>query len=159
MAELQRTEIAARIKQARIEAGFTQPEMADLLTVAARTYQNYESDRVPWSLLGLISEATSRSMAWLLHGEDPPAGDMPALINRLDDLELTVAAKLDELLDIARPAVDPADVTDVLTAGIEEQRAAAEQPAPGSADASDATPADPEAPAQGKRRAGQRPAR
>jgi DNA-binding XRE family transcriptional regulator len=52
MAEIERVGIAKRIRQARKEAGLSQPEMADALGVIARTYQNYESvkePRTPWA--------------------------------------------------------------------------------------------------------------
>lgn len=70
--------VAARIKQARLEANLTQEEMADLLHVRQRTYQNYESQsrrlvRVPFRLLDQIAEATDKTAEWLLHGTAAPA--------------------------------------------------------------------------------------
>lgn len=47
-------EICARIKQARVEAGFTQAEAADTLGVTMRAYQNYEATRVPFRSLTRI---------------------------------------------------------------------------------------------------------
>lgn len=89
MAELQKAEITARIRQARKEAGLTQPEMAELLEVAMRTYQHYEDDRVPWSLMGRISDVSGKSIRWLLHGEEEPS------VEGIAELE----AKLDRLLE------------------------------------------------------------
>jgi transcriptional regulator with XRE-family HTH domain len=89
MAELQKADITARIREARIESGLTQPEMAELLDVGSRTYQNYESDRVPWGLLGRIADATGRSVPWLLHGrEEPPIEGLADLERKLDKLLL-----------------------------------------------------------------------
>jgi transcriptional regulator with XRE-family HTH domain len=93
MAELHKAEITARIRQARKEAGLTQPEMAKLLEVAMRTYQNYEDERVPWDLMGRISDVTGRSLRWLLHGEDDAEPSQQVML-RLDRLD----RKLDELL-------------------------------------------------------------
>lgn len=61
--------ICKRIKKARVEAGFTQREMADLLGLTERGYQNYERNRVPFRLLGRISELTGKTQEWLLRGE------------------------------------------------------------------------------------------
>jgi transcriptional regulator with XRE-family HTH domain len=69
MSELERAAICARIRQARIEAGLTQEELADLLHVRQRTIHNYETDRVPWRMIGKIAEITGRSSEWLLHGD------------------------------------------------------------------------------------------
>lgn len=93
MAELQKREIVGRIREARKETGLTQPQMAELLDVAQRTYQNYESDRVPWNLMGRISDISGRSLRWLLHGEDDAEPSM-AVMQRLCVLE----TKLDRLL-------------------------------------------------------------
>lgn len=65
----QEREICARIKRARIEAGLTQDEFADLLKVEKRTVQNYELDRVPWRYLKDISKITGRAQEWLLRGD------------------------------------------------------------------------------------------
>lgn len=95
MSELQREEITARIKQARNEAGLTQPEIADLLDVAPRTYQNYEADRVPWGLINDIAKITGKTAQWLLHGETPDVlGGFAAPSVQLDRIE----AKIDVLL-------------------------------------------------------------
>src|SRR5690349_7984096 len=64
-------EICARIKQARKEKGLTQQEMADLLNVEKRTYQNYEDYRVPFKLLDKIAKLTDKPQEWLLYGEGP----------------------------------------------------------------------------------------
>ena len=98
MAELQRKEIIGRIRQARKEAGLSQPEMAELCEVATRTYQNYEDFRVPWGLLGRIGEAAGRPLGWMLHGDDNPTTETPDLLAALADLQ----AKTDEALRLLR---------------------------------------------------------
>jgi transcriptional regulator with XRE-family HTH domain len=99
MAELQKRDITKRIRQARQEAGLTQPQMADVLDVAGRTYQNYEDDRVPWALMGRISDVTGRSLRWLLHGEDDaePSMEIMQRIGRLEISQERIEAKLDAL--------------------------------------------------------------
>jgi len=96
----QRRAICARIKQARVEAGFTQEEMADNLYVRPRTYQNYERDRVPWRLLDQIAKLTKREQAWFLHGDEGP--DLSAVLARI---ETAVQKTRDELHEI-RDRVD-----------------------------------------------------
>jgi DNA-binding transcriptional regulator YiaG len=66
MDDLQEEAICARIQKARKEAGLNQDEFAELLEVIKRTVQNYESNRVPWSKMGQISEITGKSTRWLL---------------------------------------------------------------------------------------------
>lgn len=61
-------QICARIKQARKAAGLTQEDMANLLNVTTRAYQNYERDRVPFRSLGKIANLTNVTQEWLLHG-------------------------------------------------------------------------------------------
>lgn len=72
VAELERAAIAARIKQARKEAGLSQPEMAEAIGVIPRTYQNYESvkdPRTPWGLMNEIATVTGKTTEWLIHGD------------------------------------------------------------------------------------------
>jgi transcriptional regulator with XRE-family HTH domain len=68
--------IAARVKRARIEAGFTQDEMAKLLGVALPTYRTYEPERdprVPWTKLEDIAGLLRTTRHWLLQGDSPPS--------------------------------------------------------------------------------------
>lgn len=72
MAEIERAAIAKRIRQARKEAGMSQPEMAEAIGVIHRTYQNYESlkePRTPWGSMNDIAKITGRSTEWLIHGD------------------------------------------------------------------------------------------
>lgn len=91
MAELSRVAIAARVGQARDEAGLKQTELADLLHVHWRTVQNWESQTNPivaWDRLGEIATVTGKTKEWLIHG-DPP--EQPDLARRLEALEERVA--------------------------------------------------------------------
>lgn len=98
--ELQ-AEICARIKQAREEAGFTQPEMADLLEMSARGYQNYESIRVPFRKLARIADLTGVSQRWLIHG-DPEETTPPATITRLEAQVADLKELQEEVLRLVR---------------------------------------------------------
>jgi transcriptional regulator with XRE-family HTH domain len=114
MAELERAGIARRIRQARNEAGLSQPEMAEAIGVIARTYQNYESvkdPRVPWGLMNQIAAVTGKTTEWLIHGDQAAARavqvddgfdefrqyvtdirqDIQNVNGRVDDLARTVA--------------------------------------------------------------------
>lgn len=107
-------DICARIKQARIEAGFTQAEAADTLGVTLRAYQNYESVRVPFRSLSRMAAVFDVPERWLLHGEREVAEDGLALIaSRLQSLEGLVAesvALTREALELLREAGKPAVV-------------------------------------------------
>ena len=92
-------QICARIKQARIEAGFTQQEIADLLNMTMRGYQNYESSRVPFRELDKIADLTGRSQEWFLRGDDEvTATTQPEVLARLDQLEASVESLRQEIL-------------------------------------------------------------
>jgi transcriptional regulator with XRE-family HTH domain len=121
MAELQREEIVNRIKQARLEAGLTQPELAELLEVAMRTYQNYEYDRVPWGLMNQIAKTTGKTTEWLLHGEPPATPDLMGTLGGGRSQLARIEAKLDALmaaLDVALPQTDqPLEMEQALEVG------------------------------------------
>jgi transcriptional regulator with XRE-family HTH domain len=102
-AHLQR-QICARIKLARVEAGYTQDEMASLLNMTMRGYQNYESTRVPFRHLEKIADLTNVSQMWLLRGDLPGADAMPplngndAVVARIESLEGVVESLRQALL-------------------------------------------------------------
>jgi len=101
MDERLQAEICARIKQARVEAGFTQEEAADVLGMTQRGYQNYESIRVPFRKLTRIADVFNVAEKWILYGaasRDSAADDEGALlvvVRRLEELEGSVG-RLDE---------------------------------------------------------------
>ncbi len=71
MAEIEREAVCARIARARKEAGLTQPEVADLLGLSLRSYQDYESFRVPFRRLDQIADILGTTKRWLLYGDNP----------------------------------------------------------------------------------------
>ncbi len=101
--QLQR-EICARIKQARVEAGFTQGEAADVLGVTQRAYQNYESVRVPFRTLSRVAEIFDVAESWLLRGgEIERAGDLRDLLAELREaVDGSAASTADALAALAR---------------------------------------------------------
>lgn len=87
-------DICARIQQARKEAGYTQQEMADLLGMTMRGYQNYESTRVPFRWLDKIAELTGKSQEWLLRGDvEQPAEATPSRSELLELKQETQATR------------------------------------------------------------------
>lgn len=97
--QLQR-EICARIKQARIEAGFTQQEAADTLGITMRAYQNYEASRVPFRALSRVVEIFGVPEPWLLRGGDPAeAGSTLGLLQELREAVDGSAASTTEALE------------------------------------------------------------
>lgn len=76
VAQLDPEGIRARIREARLAAGLTQQELADLLEVHKRTVENYERFRVPdYRALNRIARVTNRDIEWFLHGENHDALD------------------------------------------------------------------------------------
>jgi transcriptional regulator with XRE-family HTH domain len=116
VAELEHRRIATRIKQARMESGLKQHEIAGLLEVTLRTYQNYESEkkpRIPWDRMNDLERITGKKVEWLLHGDSPDlmavlsGGDGPGQTS--DDLAAireTLALQAEAIDTIAR-AISP----------------------------------------------------
>lgn len=116
MAALEAEAIARRIRDARKEAGLSQPDMAETLGVVPRTYQNYEAHedpRTPWGLLDKIAMVTGKTTQWLIHGEfaDTSTADQVEQIReefhvRVDRLEVMIATN-HELLTTLLVALAP----------------------------------------------------
>jgi transcriptional regulator with XRE-family HTH domain len=67
----ERKRIGSRVRQARLETGLTQAELAEQLGITTRSVQNYESGAiVPWRHLSRIEVLTRKRSGWLLRGED-----------------------------------------------------------------------------------------
>lgn len=99
-------QICERIKQARKAAGLTQEDMASLMNVTPRAYQNYERNRVPFRRLGDIARLTGSEQEWLLRGDsaqsEVQAGllrDVAAGMETLQNSQEDVHQKLDEILN------------------------------------------------------------
>jgi transcriptional regulator with XRE-family HTH domain len=75
--------ICDRIRKAREGAGLTQEQMAGLLELTPRAYQNYERTRVPWESLAQIARLTGCDLEWFLYGE--------SYTHQLEQLEARIA--------------------------------------------------------------------
>jgi transcriptional regulator with XRE-family HTH domain len=93
--------------QSREQAGFTQPEMAELFSVHFRTVQDWESPRkkaVPFDRLGEWAELTQVKREWLLHGDEASSEDELAvrLERQLRSLDERLA-RMEQLLRDSPP--------------------------------------------------------
>lgn len=93
-------EIGARIRQARREAGFTQPQLAEIVGVELRTVQGYEANEIdPYRKLRQLAEALGVTIGWLLHGERDVSAAVgekfEEIRQRLETLEALVRERLD----------------------------------------------------------------
>lgn len=94
--------IGERIKQARERAGLRQEDLADIIGVATRSVQGYESSSTkPFKHLNAIGTATGVTTEWLLHG-DPATGsgedvgEVSASIDRRLEAIAAAVAQLQE---------------------------------------------------------------
>jgi transcriptional regulator with XRE-family HTH domain len=102
LAELNRAEISARIKQARTHAGLTQPELGEVLQVHWRTVQGWEGKVVPWDRLDEIARATGKTRDWLLHGDQAVTPDLRGEVAQLTE-------RVDQILEIVLTLLDSAE--------------------------------------------------
>lgn len=88
MVQLEAEAIGERIAQARLEAGMTQEELAELATFSKRSLQDYETGvTIPYRHMREISALLGRPVEWFLHGakesrEEPPLTE--AFVDRLE---------------------------------------------------------------------------
>lgn len=86
MAQLEAKEIGQRIAQARLEAGLTQEQLAELAPFSTRSLQDYEQGvTIPYRQMRELSKLLDRPVEWFLRGDD--------------EMEQSILAKLDELLE------------------------------------------------------------
>lgn len=119
VAQLEPEAIMGRIRQARIDADFTQQELADLIERHKRTIENYENVRVPeWKELAKIARVLDRDVEWFLYGDEARGqvvDEQLAEINRkLDAIIAGLGLKLEkpapaELAEGAREAASQAE--------------------------------------------------
>jgi DNA-binding transcriptional regulator YiaG len=88
MTELDRAAISVRMGESRDQAGFTQPEIAELLHVHMRTVQDWESPKkrtLPFDRMDEWARLTKVTREWLLYGtsEEPSESE---LLPRLEPL-------------------------------------------------------------------------
>jgi len=95
-------EIGARIKQARLEAGLTQNDLAGMGSFSYRSVQGWETgERIPFKHFAELSQLLRKSSEWFLYGEeaDSTAEDRyEMLLERLGQVE----AQQQELLEALR---------------------------------------------------------
>ena len=103
--------IGERIKQARLEAGLTQDQLADLVGVGMRQIQYYEADEsAPYRTINQIAAATGKPVPWLLRGGplEQEEGGVGEELRRLQDEVRGLRDLLEERLPPAEdePAAD-----------------------------------------------------
>lgn len=103
LVELNRDNIATRIRERMAELRVTQDELAEILEVHRNTIGNWTRRHepiTPWDRLGEIAGALGTTKEWLLHGEQPlPQRDelrseVEALRQMVSDLTELVAERL-----------------------------------------------------------------
>jgi transcriptional regulator with XRE-family HTH domain len=71
MQQFEAQEIGERIKQARLEQGLTQEELAVLASFSKRSLQDYEAGlTIPYRHLSELSRLLNRPKEWFLYGTD-----------------------------------------------------------------------------------------
>jgi len=89
-------DLGDRIRQARQEAGLTQDQLADLVGVGMRQIQYYESgESDPYRKLIQISEATGKTVEWLLRGDAVTPPELDERLERLEGMLAEVLRRLD----------------------------------------------------------------
>jgi len=95
-------EIGARIKQARLEAGLTQEELAGLGKFSSRSVQGWESGaRIPFKHIAELGMLLRKTSEWFLYGDEPDSTTetrYEELLKRLGQVE----AQQQELLEALR---------------------------------------------------------
>ncbi len=95
-------EIGARIKQARLEAGLTQSDLAGMGSFSYRSVQGWETgERIPFRHFEELSRLLRKSSEWFLYGEEADStveDRYEMLLERLGQVE----AQQQELLEALR---------------------------------------------------------
>jgi transcriptional regulator with XRE-family HTH domain len=87
MMAFDKVEIGARIKQARLESGLTQEELAGMGSFSYRSIQGYETgERIPFKHFPELSQLLRKPTVWFLYGDEP------------DDSIEEIKTRFDELL-------------------------------------------------------------
>lgn len=105
--DMDRAAISTRLQTSRKEAGVTQNEMAEILSVHVRSIQDYEDPKkktVPFDQLDVWAAATGVTKTWLLQGDEAVESDRLANLEaRLESVAGEIALLLvgqDEILRI-----------------------------------------------------------
>lgn len=100
MTRLQTAQVAGRMRDARIEAGLTQEQMAELVGVHKRVIENIENNRLvkgPYQYVNAWSDITNWTVQQLLHGDARTQGEDAAVLEALQEN----SRRLDALEDLA----------------------------------------------------------
>ena len=64
--------LGSKIREARKDAGFTQKELAEILSVDRSMVISYEKERysIPWATLESLAKAVGKPLAWFFLEED-----------------------------------------------------------------------------------------
>lgn len=140
MAQLEGREIGLRIRQARLESGMTQDQVAAVASFSKRSLQDYERGvTIPWAHMREIAAITAKQVEWLLHGQpsEQPAENengerLTAIEQRLGLLEARVSSTpTSEELATGLQALQEA-IQSLATRGREREGAPARSPGAGS---------------------------
>jgi transcriptional regulator with XRE-family HTH domain len=100
-------EIGARIRQARLERGMTQEDLAALMPFSSRSLQDYEAGlTIPFKHFRELAKALGKPPMWFLYGNDDPEAVETA---RFSDVLTRIAAverQLEEALSLLRDLRD-----------------------------------------------------
>ena len=103
MTQFNPTEIGVRIKQARLEVGLTQEELAGLGTFSSRSVQGWEGGwRIPFKHMAELGVLLRKTSEWFLYGDESDStteGRYEELLERLGQVE----AQQQEILEALRP--------------------------------------------------------
>ena len=95
-------EIGARIKQARLEAGLTQNDLAGMGSFSYRSVQGWETgERIPFKHFAELGQLLRKTSEWFLYGDEPDSTTetrYQELLERLGQVE----AQQQELLEEVR---------------------------------------------------------
>lgn len=91
-------EVGERIAQARIEAGMTQEDLAEVSPFSKRSLQDYEAGvTIPYKHMRHLAKVLRRPVDWFLHGNPQPEDE-----EQLARLEAEVAALRADVAELLR---------------------------------------------------------
>lgn len=97
-------EIGARIKQARLERGLKQEELAEMASFSKRSLQDYEGGvTIPYRHMRELAKLLKRREEWFLYGDDEDAAALSErFADQLDRLTVEATAIGDAVQEILR---------------------------------------------------------
>ena len=105
MSQLQAREIGARLKQKRMERGFTQEQLAAMASFSARSLQDYENGvTIPYKHFTELGRLLDTKPEWFLYGAEPSDQD-----DRISDLRGEVAEIREMLERVLEARDEPGD--------------------------------------------------